>query len=40
MKEIRDAHFTLERSRKRLPKIKNFKHSKRLDALRRAEGGS
>lgn len=27
IKEIKDAHFTLVRSRKKLPKIKNFKFS-------------
>lgn len=35
MKEIRDAHFTLERSKKRMPKIKNFKHSSKLEAFRK-----
>jgi hypothetical protein len=35
MKEIRDAHFTLERSKKRMPKIKNFKHSAKLEAFRK-----
>jgi hypothetical protein len=31
MKEIKEAHFTLVRSRKKLPKIKNFKFSQKLD---------
>jgi hypothetical protein len=35
MKEIKDAHFTLVRSKKKLPKIKNFKPSQKLDALKR-----
>ena len=35
MKEIKDAHFTLVRSKKKLPKLKNFKPSQKLDALKR-----
>ena len=35
LKEIKDAHFTLVRSKKRLPKIKNFKISQKLDQLKR-----
>jgi len=35
MKEIKDAHFTLVRSKKKLPKIKTFKPSQKLDALKR-----
>jgi hypothetical protein len=35
LKEIKDAHFTLVRSRKRLPKIKQFKLSQKLDILKR-----
>ena len=35
MKEIKDAHFTLVRSKKKLPKIKTFRPSQKLDALKR-----
>ena len=35
LKEIKDAHFTLVRSKKRLPKIKNFKFSQKLEALKK-----
>jgi hypothetical protein len=35
MKEIKDAHFTLVRSKKKLPKIKSFRPSQKLDALKR-----
>lgn len=31
LKEIKDAHFTLVRTQKRLPKIKNFKLSHKLE---------
>ena len=35
MKEIKEAHFTLVRSKKKLPKLKNFKPSQKLEALKR-----
>ena len=35
LKEIKEAHFTLVRSRKRLPKIKSFKFSEKLEALKK-----
>lgn len=35
LKEIRDQHFTLVRSKKRLPKIKTFKFSEKLEALKK-----
>ncbi len=35
LKEIKEAHFTLIRSRKRLPKIKSFKFSEKLEALKK-----
>jgi hypothetical protein len=35
MKEIKEAHFTLVRSKKKLPKIKTFKPSQKLEALKR-----
>ena len=35
LKEIKENHFTLVRSKKRLPKIKNFKFSTKLQELRK-----
>ena len=35
MKEIKEAHFTLVRAKKVLPKIKQFKVSARLEQLKR-----
>ena len=35
LKEIKENHFFLVRSKKRLPKIKNFKFSTKLQELRR-----
>lgn len=35
LKEIKENHFYLVRSKKRLPKIKNFKLSDKLEELRR-----
>jgi hypothetical protein len=40
LKEIRDAHFTLVRSQKTLPKIKNFKPSAKLQQLKKGAAQS
>lgn len=36
MKEIKDKHFQLVRSKKTLPKLKQFKVNPRLEQLKRA----
>lgn len=39
LKEIKENHFMLVRSKKRLPKIKNFKYSEKLHELHKRQNG-